>query len=30
MITQLRETGLYSGIAFGLITINLKLDGFQK
>ena len=20
----------YSGIAFGLITINLKLDGFQK
>ena len=30
MITQLRETGLYSGIAFGLITINRKLDGFQK
>ena len=30
MSTQLQETSLYSGIAFGLIMINLKLDGSQK
>ena len=30
MSTKLQETGLYSGIAFGFITINLKLDEFQK